>query len=96
MNEVIEQHPSLLPPMQCEDEAKEKHLTNKLEKDRVPCKCTDELLHKKISKIWLSKRLEAINQILTPTNPKQRNVWKKRNKIFAPVTKLAAEIKGFE
>ena len=48
------------------------------------------------------KKLEAINQIVTPTNPKQlkrfirmiifyRDIWEKRSHILAPLTKLAAE-----
>ena len=55
MNEAIKQHPSLLPCMQYEDKAKEEHLTNKLEKDWVPCKRMEKLLRRKMSNIWLSQ-----------------------------------------
>ena len=48
------------------------------------------------------KKLEAIDQIVTPTNPKQlkrfigminfyRDIWERRSHILAPLTKLAAE-----
>jgi len=51
LNEAFERHPSLLPRMQREDETKEEHPTNNLEKDRVPCERTEELLRIKMSNI---------------------------------------------